>query len=56
MKAKAVAEEAEVPKAIVEAIKEGKMKDVVDFYKLQNLQADTEMRRHLIGKTDKSSK
>lgn len=53
MRAKVIEKEAEVPKAIVEAIKEGKMKDVVDYYKLQNLQADTEMRRHLIGKNSK---
>lgn len=56
MKAKVVETEAEVPKAIVEAIKEGKMKDVVDYYKLQNLQADTEMRRHIIGKSGKQNK
>ncbi len=57
MKAKAeekklqiIENEAEIPKAMVEAIKEGKIKDIVDYYKLQNLQADTEMRRQLIGK------
>lgn len=50
MRANVIANEAEVPKALVQAIKEGKMKDVVDYYKLQNLQADTEMRRKLIGK------
>lgn len=50
MRAKVVANEAEVPKAVIKAIEEGKIKNVVDFYKLQNLQADTEMRRHLIGK------
>lgn len=49
-----VAQEAEVPKAIAKAIEEGKMKDVVDLYKLQNLQADTEMRRFLTGKSTKS--
>lgn len=49
-RAKVVAQEAEVPKAIVEAIKAGKMKDVVDYFKLQNIQADTEMRRRLIGR------
>ena len=53
MRAKVIEKEAEVPKAVVEAIKEGKMKDVIDYYKLQNLQADTEMRRHLIGKNSK---
>ena len=49
MRAKVIAEEAEVPRAIVKAIQEGKIKDVVDYYKLQNLQADTEMRRRLGG-------
>ena len=47
MRLKAAQEEIEVPKAIVQAIKEGKMKDVIDYYKLQNLQADTEMKRKL---------
>lgn len=50
MRAKMVENEALVPLAVKKAIEEGKIKDVVDFYKLQNLQADTEMRRHLIGK------
>jgi len=50
MRAKVIEEEAEVPRAVVKAIQEGKIKDVVDYYKLQNLQADTEMRRHFIGK------
>ncbi len=54
MHAKLIANEAEVPKAIVKAIEEGKIKDVVDYYKLQNLQADTEMRRHMIGKKNGS--
>lgn len=56
MRANVIANEAEVPKAVVQAIKEGKIKDVVDYYKLQNLQADTEMRRHLTGKNDTSNK
>lgn len=56
MRANVIANEAEVPKAVVKAINEGKIKDVVDYYKLQNLQADTEMRRHLIGKNDTSNK
>lgn len=49
MHAKMMENEAEVPKAIIKAIQEGKIKDVVDFYKMQNLQADTEMRRHIIS-------
>ncbi len=51
---KVVEEEAEVPKAIVKAIEEGKIKDVLDYYKLQNLQADTEMRRRLMGNNKNS--
>lgn len=54
MKIQLAKEEAEVPKAVVEAIKQGKMKDVVDYYKLQNLQADTDLRRHLAGKENNS--
>ncbi len=50
MRAKAIENEAEVPKAIIKAIEEGKIKDVVDYYKLQNLQADTEMRRQIVAK------
>lgn len=53
-KLEVIAAEAEVPKAIVEAIKEGKIKDVVDYYKLQNLQADTEMRRKFTGKPQRN--
>ena len=37
------------------AVKDGKIKDIVDFYKLQNLQADTEMRR-LMAKNYKNDK
>lgn len=51
IKLKAAQEELEVPKAIVEAINAGKMKDVVDYYKLQNLQADTELKRKYISET-----
>lgn len=54
LRAKVVEEEMKVPQAIVEAIKEGKMKDVIDYYKLQNLQADTEMRRRLMGQSSKN--
>lgn len=50
MRAKTLANEAEVPKAIIKAIEDGKIKDVVDYFKMQNLQADTEMRRIIVGK------
>lgn len=43
MRAKVVEAEAEVPKALAEALKTGKM-GVMDYYNLQNIQADTQMR------------
>lgn len=51
MKSVVLAAEAEVPKAIAEAIKEGRF-SVMDYYKLMNLQADTAMRRAIINKDD----
>ncbi len=53
MRASVVAAEAEIPKAIAEAIKNGKF-GVLDYYKLQNLQADTAMRSS-IAKDDSDS-
>lgn len=50
MKAKLVEKEMEVPAALTEAVKEGKIDKLIDYYKLQNIQADTEMRRRLGGK------
>lgn len=43
--------EAEVPRAIAEAIRDGRF-SVMDYYKLMNLQADTAMRRSMIGGGD----
>ena len=43
MRAYVVEAEAEVPKALAYALKQGKM-SVMDYYELQNLQADTRMR------------
>ena len=43
MRAYVVEAEAEVPKALAYALREGKM-GVMDYYDLQNLQADTRMR------------
>ncbi|GHT44871.1 UPF0365 protein [Planctomycetales bacterium] len=42
-RAKVVAAEAEVPLAIAEAITNGKL-GIIDYYKLKNIQSDTEMR------------
>jgi uncharacterized protein YqfA (UPF0365 family) len=47
-RAKVVLAEAEVPKAIAQAFREGKL-GVMDYYNLRNLQADTEMRSSIAG-------
>jgi uncharacterized protein YqfA (UPF0365 family) len=41
--------QAEVPRAIAQAFREGKL-GVMDYYGLRNIQADTEMRRSISGK------
>jgi len=54
MRAKVVEAEAEVPKALAEALRQGKI-GVMDFYALQNLKADTDMRDSIAklgGKSD----
>ena len=47
MKSEVLEAEAEVPKALSQAIKEGRF-SVMDYYKLMNLQADTALRRSII--------
>lgn len=54
MKANVLAAEAEIPKAIATAIKDGKF-GVLDYYKLQNLQADTAMRSSIAGTEENKS-
>lgn len=51
MRAKVVEAEAEVPKALASALKEGNM-GAMDFYNMQNIMADTQMRES-IGKVTK---
>lgn len=46
MRAAVVAAEAEVPKAMAEALRNGNV-GVLDYYKLQNIQADTEMKKDI---------
>ena len=46
MQAELLRAEADVPKAMAKALNEGKM-NMMDYYKLKNLQADTEMRKHI---------
>ncbi len=50
MKAKVVEAEAEVPMALAEALRNGKL-GVMDYYRLQNVQADTNMKENF-GKAD----
>jgi uncharacterized protein YqfA (UPF0365 family) len=47
-RAKLVESEAEVPKAIADAIRGGTL-GIMDYYKLRNVQADTDMRRSIAG-------
>ena len=48
MRAYVVEAEAEVPKALAYALRQGKM-GVMDYYELQNLKADTDMRSSISG-------
>ncbi len=45
-RAKVIEAEAEIPKAIAEAFRSGRL-GVMDYYRLQNIQADTEMRESI---------
>ena len=47
-RAKVVEAEAEVPMALAEAIRSGKL-GIFDYYKLRNVQADTDMRKSIAG-------
>jgi uncharacterized protein YqfA (UPF0365 family) len=53
MKAKVVDSEAQVPLAIAEAFRQGNL-GVMDYYKLRNVQADTEMRNSIAGTDDQT--
>ena len=48
MRAKVVAAEAEVPKAMAEALRNGKL-GVMDYYQMQNVISDTHMRQAIAG-------
>ena len=52
MKAKVVEAEAQVPLALAESLRSGKM-GFMDYYKLQNIQADTAMRESISSETPK---
>jgi uncharacterized protein YqfA (UPF0365 family) len=53
-RAKVILAEAEVPKALAEAFRSGNL-GVMDYYKFQNIQADTDMRDSIAGGGKKSS-
>lgn len=53
MRAKVVEAEAEIPKAIAEAFRTGRL-GVLDYYTMQNIQADTRMREALSGSPEES--
>lgn len=48
MQAKVVEARAEVPRAMAEALRSGKL-GVMDYYRLQNIESDTEMRQSIAG-------
>ena len=54
-RAKVVAAEAEVPKAIANSFRTGKL-GIMDYYKLRNVQSDTEMRKAIAGTGASSSR
>ena len=55
MQAKVIEAQAEVPLAISQAFREGKL-GVMDFYRMQNIMADTAMRESLASGDDKAGK
>ena len=52
-RAKVVLQEAEIPKAIAEAFRDGNL-GIMDYYRLRNLQADTRMRDSIGGEGEPS--
>ena len=55
MKARVVEAEAEVPLALANALREGRM-GVMDYYNMKNVLADTDMREAIAGTTDNKKK
>jgi uncharacterized protein YqfA (UPF0365 family) len=53
-RAKVIEAEAEIPKAIAHAFTSGNL-GIMDYYKMQNMQADTQMRDSISGKDPKQS-
>lgn len=55
MRAKVVEAEAEVPRAMAEAFRSGNM-GIMDYYRMENIQADTNMRQSISGAKKDSKK
>ena len=55
MRAKVVEAEAEVPKALAEAFRNGRL-GIMDYYQMQNIQADTAMRNAISGNSESGGK
>ncbi|MFN0050534.1 MAG: flotillin-like protein FloA [Cytophagales bacterium] len=53
-RATVIAAEAEIPKAIAEAFRSGNL-GLMDYYKMQNLKSDTDMRSSIAGSSDKEN-
>jgi len=51
MRARVVEAEAEVPRAMAEAFRQGNL-GIMDYYRMQNMQADTAMREEIAGTSD----
>ena len=51
MRARVVEAEAEVPRAMAEAFRQGNL-GIMDYYRMQNVQADTQMRNKIAGVDD----
>ena len=54
MRARVVEAEAEVPRAMAEAFRQGNM-GIMDYYRMKNLQADTVMREEIASTGDEPS-
>ena len=55
MQAKVIAAQAEVPLAMAAALRDGNL-GVLDYYRMENLKADTEMRNNIVGDSGEASK
>ena len=54
MQAKVVEAKAEVPKAMAQAFRDGNL-GVMDFYRMQNIESDTSMRKAISGEDGETS-